>query len=310
MTEYGVRSRPVWRAVNGILLLDKPIGLSSNEALQRVRRALSAKKAGHTGSLDPLASGLLPLCFGEATKVAGLLLDADKTYQATVALGIRTSTGDAEGSVVEQAAVPHLDDEMVARAMTAFMGDQQQIPPMFSALKRDGQPLYKLARQGIEVTREARAIRIDQLRLLELRDGHLSFEVACSKGTYVRTLAEDLAVALGTVGHLVALRRTALGRGFDGRVMHRLDAIEAAANEPGQLERWLIPADVALISWPAVTLDEFEARSFTQGQAVSLAAPADARVRVYGPRARFIGLGQSDPLGVEVRPVRLWVESD
>jgi tRNA pseudouridine55 synthase len=309
MTASGARSRPVWRAVNGILLLDKPIGLSSNDALQRVRRALSAKKAGHTGSLDPLASGLLPLCFGEATKVAGLLLDADKTYQATVALGSRTTTGDAEGSVVQEAPVPELDVNTITRVMTAFIGEQQQIPPMFSALKREGQPLYKLARRGIEVEREARAIRIDQFRLLHLEGTQLSFEVACSKGTYVRTLAEDLAVALGTVGHLVALRRTALGRGFDGRVMHRMDAIEAAAGVPGQLDSWLIPADVALVSWPRVTLDEFETRSFTQGQAVSLAAPMGARVRVYGPKERLLGLGQSDALGVEVRPVRLWTEN-
>ncbi len=306
MSVYPATPLPFWRAVDGILLLDKPIGLSSNDALQRVRRALSAKKAGHTGSLDPLASGLLPLCFGEATKVAGLLLDADKTYQATVALGTRTNTGDAEGSVVEEAPVPFLNATLVERAMTSFMGMRTQIPPMFSALKRDGQPLYKLARRGIEVEREARPIRIDSLRLIGLSGSLLSFEVACSKGTYVRTLAEDLAVALGTVGHLVALRRTALGRGFDGRVMHTLEAIEDAAREPGRLESWLVAADVALVSWPSVTLDEFETRAFTQGQAVSLACPAEARLRVYGPEERFLGLGQSDPMGLEVRPVRLW----
>jgi len=192
---------------NGILLLDKPLGLSSNAALQKTRRMLGADKAGHVGSLDPLASGMLPICLGEATKIAGDILSGRKLYRFTVALGTRTATGDTEGSVVETAAVPDFDESQLDRVLLQFHGSQTQIPPMYSALKRDGQPLYKLARAGIEVERAARDIEIFTLTRQAWSLSQLELEVLCSKGTYVRTLAEDIAKALGTCGHVRALRR-------------------------------------------------------------------------------------------------------
>jgi len=205
MIPGAARRRVEWRRVDGILLLDKPVGLSSNQALQQVRRLYRAAKAGHTGSLDPLASGVLPLCFGQATKVAGLLLDSDKTYRASLALGSRTTTGDREGAVVETRPVPPLEEEAVRAVLEGFVGERQQIPPMYSALKRDGEALYALARRGVEVERIPRRIRILGVALESLEDGRLEFEVTCSTGTYVRTLGEEVAEALGTCGYLEAL---------------------------------------------------------------------------------------------------------
>jgi len=216
------------RAVNGILLLDKPAGMTSNQALQAVRRLLGAKKAGHTGSLDPAATGMLPICFGEATKVSSYLLDADKRYRVVARLGEATDTGDADGRVTETAAVPALEAGDWARIFAGFTGRIEQVPPMYSALKHEGRRLYELARRGEVVERKARAVTISALELLEARATRLAFRVACSKGTYVRTLVEDLARAAGTIAHTVSLRRESVA-GFAGRAMVTLERVRLAA---------------------------------------------------------------------------------
>lgn len=284
---------------DGILLIDKPLGLSSTATGLRVRRLLRADKAGHVGSLDPLATGMLPVCLGEATKVAGEVLEGRKVYRFTVALGTRTATGDIEGEVVERAAVPSLDPAAVERAMQAFLGETRQVPPMYSAIKQAGVPLYKLARAGQVVAREPRTVRIDELVLLGLavdadgRPASLDCRVTCGKGTYVRVLAEDLARALGTVGHVAALRRERV-EPFDGARLVTLEAIEAAAaaGEASGLP-WVSP-DEALGHLPAADLDPDAARRLLHGQPV--AAPVEGlatgqRVRLRGPGGRFLGIG-------------------
>lgn len=296
-----------WRDVDGILLLDKPEGLTSNAALQRARRAYGARKAGHTGSLDPLASGLLPVCFGQATKASALLLDADKTYAVTIALGERTATADREGEVVERVAVPALTEAFVREQAARFLGESEQIPPMYSALKHEGQRLYRLARQGIEVERAPRRIVIRRLELLALGTGRLEFEVDCSKGTYVRTLAEDLARACGTVGHVLALRRLRLGP-FQAPRMELLAEIEALAGEPQKLDALLLPADAALPELPAVRLGPAEQDCILHGQAVFAAGPAACQVRMYGPEGRFLGVGRMSSEGRQLAPERIMVD--
>jgi len=296
-----------WRDVDGILLLDKPVGLTSNAALQQVRRLLRARKAGHTGSLDPLASGLLPVCLGQATKVCGLLLDSNKTYRVTVALGARTTTGDLEGEVIERAPVPDLDAEAIRRVAAGFVGESEQVPPMYSALKHQGRRLYQLARQGLEVARPARRITIHRLELQGVEDRQLRFEVECSKGTYVRSLAEDLARACGTVGHVARLRRVSLGP-FVNPVMHTLESLQAAAAEPGALDALLQPADTALPGFPAVRLGTAEQSCVLQGQPVFVVGPGSARVRMYGVEGRFLGVGRMTAEGRRLAPERIMVD--
>jgi tRNA pseudouridine55 synthase len=294
------------RDVDGIVLLDKPEGMSSNAALQRVRRAFGARKAGHTGSLDPLASGLLPVCLGQATKASGLLLDSDKTYRFRLALGNRTSTGDRAGEVVETAPVPELDEATVRAAAARFLGETTQVPPMYSALKHAGQRLYRLARAGVEVERAPRRVRIKRLDLEAAGTGWLDFEVRCSKGTYVRSLAEDLARALGTVGHVASLRRTALGP-FKGARMHTLEDIEQAA-DGSRRDAMLLAVDAALPGLPAVQLGDAEQASVLQGRTVAAFGPGDARVRIYGVGGRFLGVGRMSAEGVRLAPERIMVE--
>jgi tRNA pseudouridine55 synthase len=285
------RARTVWRRVDGILLLDKPLGLTSNKALQVVRRLFRAEKAGHTGSLDPLATGVLPLCFGEATKVAGLLLDADKRYVATLTLGRKTDTGDREGAVIESATVPALNETLLRSVLDRFVGDTTQIPPMYSALKRDGEALYEIARRGEVVERAPRAVRISALQLLEWSADSVLFDVRCSKGTYVRTLGEDIAAALGTVGHLGALRRTDVGDVFSEQPVHTLESLERMAGHEDSLDALLLPPDLALGAWPAVRLAEEAAARFMHGQALAIDA-LSGRTKVYGPEDRFLGLAE------------------
>ena len=285
--------RVVYRDLDGVLLLDKSVGLSSNAALQRARRLLRAAKAGHTGSLDPLASGMLPLCFGEATKVAGYLLDGDKRYAFRLALGAKTATGDAEGPVVAEAAVPTLDAALIEQAMAGLRG-QQQVPPMHSALKRDGRPLYELARQGIEVERAPRSVVLHQLVCTGFGTDWLDAEVHCSKGTYVRVLGETLAAALGTVGHLAALRRLWAAPFADLPVV-TLEQLEAEGEEAREAR--LLPADAALVDHPAATLSLAAARALARGQnpLVEDSSPetdAGKVWRLYGPDASFLGLGE------------------
>lgn len=298
------RPRIEWRDVDGILLLDKPVGASSNHVLQQARRLFRARKAGHTGSLDPLASGMLPLCFGNATKVSGFLLDADKTYRARLVLGARTATGDAEGEIVERAPVPLLDATALRAACAAMIGPYRQVPPMYSALKRDGRPLYELARAGQEVEREARDLVLHRLDVLDIGDGWFDFEVHCSKGTYVRTLGEDLARALGTVGHLGALRRLEVAP-FGRGPMVDFATLEACADEAAR-DRLLLPPDAALAGWPAIELGAAGADDVRHGRATACepAAPG-ARVRLYGPGHAFLGIGTIAVDGLAVAPTRM-----
>jgi tRNA pseudouridine55 synthase len=297
----------LWRDVDGIVLLDKPEGLTSNAALQRVRRAFRARKAGHTGSLDPLASGLLPICLGQATKSSGLLLDANKTYTVRVAFGARTTTGDREGGIVETVPVPPLSMELLTRVASSFIGDSTQVPPMYSALKHQGERLYRLARKGLDVERPARQISIRRLEILEVGADWATFEAGCSKGTYVRTLAEDLARACGTVGHVESLRRVAIGH-FTSTQMHTLDAIEEAAANGSHLESMLLAVDEALLGLPAVQLGLAEQAFVLQGRAVPAVGPGATRVRMYGVGGRFLGVGRMSAEGGRLAPERIMVE--
>jgi tRNA pseudouridine55 synthase len=259
------------RAVDGILLIDKPLGLTSHQALQRCKGMFRAEKAGHTGALDPLASGLLPICFGQATKLSGWLLDGDKRYVATVQLGARTPSGDAESEPVEFSDPGQLTESGLRAAMAGFVGPQLQQPPMHSAVKFQGQPLYTLAREGIEVDRAPRAIEIRSLELLRFGEGRFEFEVACSKGTYIRTLAEDIARAAGQCAHLVALRRTGAAP-FEQPRLVTLDALQALvdAREFEALDAHLQPTLVALPHWQRWKATEEQAHELAQGQFLRL----------------------------------------
>lgn len=291
--------------VHGVLLLDKPVGLSSNDALVRAKRALNAEKAGHTGTLDPFATGLLPLCFGEATKFAQDLLEADKTYETTVHLGIRTNTGDTEGEVIATAAVDVSLDQIEA-ALSRFRGAIDQVPPMHSALKRDGRPLYEYARAGITLEREARRVTIHDLQLLSYDAPFLRLSVTCSKGTYIRVLGEDIGEALGCGAHLNALRRTAVG-GLsiaDATTLEQLADLTEAQRVAG-----LAPVDALLSSFPLLALDDELSRRFLHGQRLALAGmaglPQPGRVRVYrGSDSRLLGTAQLMDYGV-LAPERL-----
>jgi tRNA pseudouridine55 synthase len=289
--------------VNGILLLDKPSGLSSNAALQRVRRLTRSEKAGHVGSLDPLATGMLPICLGEATKVAGEITAAHKRYQFTIGLGVRTATGDLEGEIVETLPVPPLTTVQVELALDHFRGTQQQVPPMYSALKRDGQPLYKLARAGVTVERAPRQIEIAQLSLVGFAAPRLELTALCSKGTYIRVLAEEIARQLGTCGHVTALRRLYV-EPFEGATMQTLEEVEVACRDGGLPP--VIAADEALPDLPAVHLAADLAGRLAHGQAVMAGGTCSGKVRLYDPQGRFMGLGEGDARG-QIRPRRLFV---
>ena len=294
----GTSRKHRWDAVDGVLLLDKPTGMTSNRALQKVRRLLNAAKAGHTGSLDPSATGMLPLCFGEATKVCAYLLDADKTYRVAARLGIATDTGDADGTPVATAEVPALSRDAWDAVLQGFVGESLQVPPMYSALKQDGKRLYELARKGEEVERAARPIRIHEIRLLEVSGTRLVFRVRCSKGTYVRTLVEDVARKVGTVAHTARLHRESLGP-FRADAMVELAQLQAEAEQDsGALMAHLQRPDKALTALPGVTLDAGQGVKFRGGQAVLAAAEgASGLARAYGPDDDFLGVGEWLPDG-------------
>ena len=279
--------------VDGLLLLNKPPGMTSNRALQIVRRLLNARKAGHTGSLDPSATGMLPLCFGEATKVCAYLLDADKTYRVTARLGSATDTGDADGTEIATAEVPELSFDEWDAVLQGFVGESMQVPPMYSALKKDGKRLYELARKGETVEREPRPVRIDQIRLIEAAGKRLVFRVACSKGTYVRTLVEDIAGKAGTVAHTLRLHRETVGH-FRAEDMQDLTQVEAQAEQDRDtLRASLLPSDDALTGFAAVELDEEAGQKFCGGQAVQTAAGQEnGLVRAYVAGGRFLGVGE------------------
>lgn len=285
------------RAIDGILVLDKPAGMSSNQALQVAKRLYCAAKAGHTGSLDPLATGVLPLCFGEATKFSQFLLDADKAYESTFVLGAVTDTGDAEGQVVDTCDAGGVTEADVVAALAAFRGEIEQTPSMYSAIKHQGQPLYKLARQGVEVERKARRVVIKRLDLVDFRGGpraELDIYLECSKGTYVRSIAEDLGRALGCGAHVAQLRRTMAGpfRLADSVSLGTLEALKANGQE-AQMDALLLPADAAVEALPLVRLSESGGFYIRQGQPVQVPnAPCDGMVRVALESGEFLGVGE------------------
>jgi len=281
------------RNIHGILLLDKPIGMGSNESLQVVKRLYRAQKAGHTGSLDQLASGLLPICMGEATKLSGFLLNADKHYRTVFQLGEKTATGDAEGEVLERRPVDYITRSQIDEVLTEFRGEIQQIPPMYSAIKHKGQRLYKLAQQGVVVDRKSRPVTIHMLQVLAFSQGLITLDIHCSKGTYIRTLAEDIGEALGCGGHVRELRRVGSGP-FNESGMVSLDGLRELAGEGfSALDNLLFPVDSALSHWPQINLSEDVAYYLSKGQPVLVPhAPTHGKVRLYDAKQRFMGVGE------------------
>lgn len=277
------------RNVNGIILLDKRLGVSSNRALQEVRRLFNANKAGHTGSLDPLATGLLPLCFGEATKVSAMMLDDNKRYQAVVKLGVMTDTGDAEGEIIEQKPVPELTQQLIEDCLNGFVGEIDQVPPMYSALKHNGRKLYELAREGKTVERKARRISIFELKLLDSTADSLTLDVFCSKGTYIRSLAEDIGHKLGCGGTITALRRTQSGQ-FKLEDALTIEQCQAMSLE--QLTAGLLAVDQPLCDVPIIELSEQQAVLIKHGQQIQHGTETiQGLVRMYSEQV-FLGLGE------------------
>lgn len=277
--------------VNGILLLDKPLGRSSNSALQKVRYLFNAKKAGHTGSLDPLASGVLPVCFGEASKVTSFLLDSNKSYTCTAQLGQTTTTGDKEGEVLQDRTIPSFTSESLEEILNNFRGDIKQVPPMYSALKHNGQPLYKLARQGIEIKRKERSVTIFDLDLLDHTSDSITLNIRCSKGTYIRTLAQDIGETLGCGAHLSMLRRTNV-EPFDCSKLYTIEELEQLASTQS-LDDTLLPIDSALPDQPALSLSDDELKRIQFGLKVSRRDIPDSQIiRLYSSTNQFIGIGR------------------
>lgn len=275
------------RPVHGIILLDKPLGLSSNQALQRVKYLFHAEKAGHTGSLDPLATGMLPLCLADATKFSQYMLDADKTYLTTARLGQVTTTGDSEGEILKERAVPPLDEAILKTCINTFLGEQYQVPPMFSALKHQGKPLYELARQGINIEREPRKIMLYDLALITFTKDSFELRVKCSKGTYIRTLVEDIGEKLGCGAHVIELRRESIA-GLESYPLQSIADIEAAANK----DDLLLPVDLGLKHYPIVELNSEDCLKIQHGQAIHFKAGDIGLVRLYTTDKKFIGLGE------------------
>lgn len=293
------------RDINGILVLDKPAGMSSNGALQHVKRLYNANKAGHTGNLDVPATGLLPICLGEATKVSTYLLDSCKTYRARCRLGITTSTGDADGEILSEIPVPDFSETDIKQVCNRFIGDIEQVPPMYSALKLNGKRLYELAYQGIEVERKARNITIHRIDLLDFNNNEFEIEVYCSKGTYIRTLTEDIGNELACGAHILTLRRLQAGPFHESQMVSPAQLQAAAEVGLEELDNLLLPMDTALIDMPQISLSEDVAYYLCQGQAVTAAGlPKSGRLRIYDHSASFIGLGEVTEDG-RVAPKRL-----
>ncbi len=293
------------RLVNGIVLLDKPAGLSSNHALQRVKRLFDAAKAGHTGSLDVPATGLLPVCLGEATKVSGFLLDADKTYLATGYLGVTTTTGDASGDVLEERTVTDINEERLLATLDKFKGPIEQVPPMFSALKHNGERLYKLAYQGIEVERKPRPIEIYELSLQAYSTREFTIRVRCSKGTYIRSLVQDIGAELGCGAHTTLLRRLQSGPFYEEQMLGLEQLQELAEDGMENLDKCLLSMDQALAHLPGIFLTKEQARHLCLGQAVQAdGLPDTGLVRIYEQEGPFLGIGEARDDGL-VAPKRL-----
>ncbi|MGX5699185.1 tRNA pseudouridine(55) synthase TruB [Acinetobacter kookii] len=276
------------RHISGVFLLNKPLGISSNAALQKVRWLYRAEKAGHTGALDPLASGLLPICLGEATKFSHYLLDSTKRYQTTIHLGHSTTTGDVEGEVLLEQAVPALTEDQIKQVLEKFVGDIQQVPPMYSALKKEGRPLYELARKGIEIEREARPIHIYAIELLSFTENSITLDVTCSKGTYIRVLGEDIAKALGTYGHLTYLHRIKTGH-FDLIPEYTIEYLESLTEQ--QREALLLPAYAPVDHFPKVQAPEGRADYFSRGMESNIEHAAEAQVLVFNGE-KCLGLAE------------------
>ncbi|PAV26820.1 tRNA pseudouridine(55) synthase TruB [Tamilnaduibacter salinus] len=292
------------RPVNGLLVVDKPAGMTSNKLLQAVRHLLGAAKAGHTGALDPLATGVLPLCFGEATKFSQWMLDSDKGYLARARLGVTTETGDSDGEVVSTDPVPELDEDRLESVLASFRGEIEQIPSMYSALKHNGRPLYEYAREGIDVERPPRPVTIRELVLESQGADEFEIRVTCTKGTYIRTLVEDIGQALGCGAHVTALRRT-LAAGYTLEQAMPLEELVRRREGGESLDPLLYPVESALAGCPAITLDDDESRSILNGQAVRMKSQSGTgSVRLYHGAERFLGLGEVTPAG-EVAPRRL-----
>lgn len=282
--------------LDGIVLLDKPLGLSSNAALQRTKRIFNARKAGHTGSLDPLATGMLPICFGEATKVSSFLLDSDKRYITTAKLGQTRTTGDLEGDIVDTRQIPALNEETIEAVLDKFRGPIEQIPPMHSALKHEGTPLYKLARKGVTIERKVRHVTIHELKLLDFTADTLTLEVHCSKGTYIRTLMEDIGETLNCGAHLTELRRTEVSP-FGEYTIYTLEELEALA-ESSQLTETLLPIDSAIPNWPMLQLSTEQTQRLCNGLKVDRSdVPDSDGIRLYDPEGKFLGIGQRHESG-------------
>jgi tRNA pseudouridine55 synthase len=294
------------RQVHGILLLDKPIGLTSNSALQRVKRLFKAKKAGHTGSLDPIASGMLPICFGEATKFSQFLLESDKSYQVVAKLGEQTTTGDSEGAIIATSPVVGVTEAVLVQVISKYLGEIDQIPPMFSAIKVKGKPLYELARKGIEIERSPRRITIFSMYTESLVGSIVKFHVHCSKGTYIRTLVEDIGKDLGCGAHVVGLRRIQVTP-YSHAGMYTLPALEAIVDRLGLagLSPCLLPVETSVQVFPAVTLSLAAAFYLRTGQSVRVTVPLNSHiVRLYSEEGKFLGMGEV-MLDGRIKPMRL-----
>ncbi|PCJ33037.1 MAG: tRNA pseudouridine(55) synthase TruB [Gammaproteobacteria bacterium] len=298
------------RNITGIVIIDKPTGRSSNHVLQQVKRLFDAKKAGHTGALDPLATGILPICLGDATKVSSYLLDSDKAYHVTCKLGVVTDSGDSDGEVISTSEIPAFTEQDILNLLPQFTGLQNQVPPMFSALKYKGQPLYKLARQGIEVERKSRQITIYDIQLLSITADSFSLSVRCSKGTYIRTLVEDISHALGCGGHVSALRRT-VAAGYDEQQSMTIEQlVEAQEQGLNHLDTLLLPTEDALPDWPSIITTDEMLVALRLGQSIQVEQVFEAKnVRLFSANKQFIGLGEMSDLGV-VSPKRVFVDHD
>jgi tRNA pseudouridine55 synthase len=298
--------RPVARQLAGIVLVDKPQGYTSNRILQKTKRLFQARKAGHTGTLDPMATGMLPICFGAATKVSGMMLESSKRYRVTARFGVATDTGDATGHEIERHDGPPLSIGVLQDAVARMTGRIRQVPPMYSALKHEGKRLYELAREGKEVPRKAREVEISEFTIESFEWPNVTLFVHCSKGTYVRSLVSDLASALGTVAHVAALRRLSV-EPFAESQMVSFDELEAAATKGlASLDRLLLDADAALVDRPAIRVSEADSAALRQGRRVAVpAAESAGSVRIYDPKGRFVGIGDVDGAGA-VKPARIF----
>ncbi len=291
--------------VNGILLLNKPAGISSNHALQQVKHLFQAQKAGHTGSLDPLASGMLPICFGEATKFSSFLLNADKRYTTTATLGITTTTGDSEGEILKRETPPALEKELIEATLNKFRGSIEQVPPMFSALKHQGKPLYELARQGIEIKRKSRKVNIHQLTLITHTNSTLKLEVECSKGTYIRTLVEDIGQELGCGAHVSCLHRNQVSP-FAKQTMHTLESLQHM--DQAHRDNLLLPIDAGLQELPQIVLNNNQCKDLFYGRPIAIKLPTTAFIRIYNQQHQFLGVGITND-NQKLQPKRLISES-